>query len=156
MERLLSPLPDETGNPLHRYWLSHKAFTKKNADVVIVVDDHTRDTPTELMLDALIDIVAAGKDKVVDAYAGEMNSVFQKGIEVAKDLFCLKTHDLYDILVVSAGGFPKDRNLYQATKAIENCYRAVVPGGGAYFSSRMQRRNWRPLLRELNERLSKL
>jgi len=108
------------------------------------------------MLDALIDIVAAGKDKVVDAYAGEMNSVFQKGIEVAKDLFCLKTHDLYDILVVSAGGFPKDRNLYQATKAIENCYRAVVPGGGAYFSSRMQRRNWRPLLRELNERLSKL
>ena len=48
---------------------------------------------------------------------------------MAKGLFCRETPLLYDILIVSAGGFPKDRNLYQASKAIENCYRAVVPGG---------------------------
>jgi len=121
--------------------ISSRDTIKKNH--ALLVDEHARTAnirhnPVHLDMteaasllppDFVLNIVAAGKDKVVDAYAGEMNSVFQKGIEVAKDLFCLKTHDLYDILVVSAGGFPKDRNLYQATKAIENCYRAVVPGG---------------------------
>ncbi|MBE0517337.1 MAG: nickel-dependent lactate racemase [Methanophagales archaeon] len=79
--------------------------------------------------DFVLNIIAAGNGKVVDAYAGEMNSVFQKGVEVAQDLFCRETPGLFDIVVVSAGGFPKDRNLYQASKAIENCYRAVVAGG---------------------------
>ena len=78
--------------------------------------------------DFVINTVADGNGNLVDAYAGEMNAVFLKGAEVAKDLFSLET-DLFDILLVSAGGFPKDRNLYQATKAVENCYRAVIPGG---------------------------
>jgi nickel-dependent lactate racemase len=79
--------------------------------------------------DFVINTVADASGNLVDAYAGEMNAVFLKGAEVAKELFCLETDDLFDILLVSAGGFPKDRNLYQATKAVENCYRAVVPGG---------------------------
>jgi nickel-dependent lactate racemase len=78
--------------------------------------------------DCVLNTVADASGNLVDAYAGEMNAVFLKGAEVAKDLFSLDT-DLFDILLVSAGGFPKDRNLYQATKAVENCYRAVVPGG---------------------------
>jgi len=78
--------------------------------------------------DFVINTVADSSGNLVDAYAGEMNSVLLMGAEVMKKLSSLET-DLFDILVVSAGGFPKDRNLYQATKAIENCYRAVVPGG---------------------------
>ena len=34
-----------------------------------------------------------------------------------------------DIVVVSAGGFPKDINLYQAQKALDNAAGAVRPGG---------------------------
>jgi nickel-dependent lactate racemase len=79
--------------------------------------------------DFVLNTVADASGNLVDAYAGEMNAVFLKGAEVAKELFCLETDDLFDILLVSAGGFPKDRNLYQATKAVDNCYRAVVPGG---------------------------
>ncbi len=78
--------------------------------------------------DFVLNTVADGNGNLVAAYAGEMNAVLLKGTEVAKDLFSLET-DLFDILLVSAGGFSKDRNLYQATKAVENCYRAVVLGG---------------------------
>ena len=78
--------------------------------------------------DFVINTVADSAGNLVDAYAGEMNSILLTGAEVMKKLSSLET-DLFDVLVVSAGGFPKDRNLYQATKAIENCYRAVVPGG---------------------------
>jgi len=34
-----------------------------------------------------------------------------------------------DIVVASAGGYPRDINLYQAHKAIENASHAVKPGG---------------------------
>jgi nickel-dependent lactate racemase len=83
--------------------------------------------------DFVLNIVAAGDSTVVEAFSGELIEVFYKGTEVAKSLLCRKTPNLFDILIVSAGGFPKDRNLYQATKAIENCYRAVVPRGELIF-----------------------
>lgn len=109
----------------------------------LLVDDHAKtanieNNPVHLDMseaasfappDFVINTVADGNGNLVDAYAGDMTAVFLKGAEVAKDLFCRETGVLFDILVVSAGGFPKDRNLYQATKAVENCYRAVVPGG---------------------------
>ena len=79
--------------------------------------------------DFVINTIADANGNLVDAYAGEMNSVFLHGIDVAKRLFEYRIDDLFDIIVVSAGGFPRDRNLYQATKALEQCYRAVVPGG---------------------------
>ncbi len=79
--------------------------------------------------DFVINTISDNNGNLVDAYAGEMHTVFLKGVEVAKDLFCIENDDLFDILVVSAGGFPKDRNLYQASKAVENCYRSLAPGG---------------------------
>jgi nickel-dependent lactate racemase len=83
--------------------------------------------------DFVLNIVATGDGTVVDAYAGALNEVFAKGTEVAKSLLCRDIPTLFDCIIVSAGGFPKDINLYQATKAIENCYRAVVPGGELIF-----------------------
>ncbi|MHC1624340.1 MAG: nickel-dependent lactate racemase family protein [Candidatus Methanospirareceae archaeon] len=114
-----------------------------NKNHALLVDEHARtanldQNPVHLDMseaasfappDFVLNIVASGNGEVVNAYAGKMNPVFRKGVEVAKDLFCREVHDLFDILVVSAGGFPKDRDLYQATKAIENCYRVVAPGG---------------------------
>ena len=81
--------------------------------------------PPDFVLNAVVD--ASGN--LVEAYAGELNAVFLKGADAAKDLYLRKTTNLFDVLLVSAGGFPKDRNLYQATKAIENCFRVIVPGG---------------------------
>jgi nickel-dependent lactate racemase len=120
--------------------ISSRETIKKNH--ALLVDKHARilnieDNPVHLDMseaasfappDFVINTVADASGNLVDAYAGEMNAVFLKAAEVAKDRFSLET-DLFDVLLVSAGGFPKDRNLYQATKAIENCYRAVVPGG---------------------------
>jgi len=68
--------------------------------------------------DFVLNIIASCNGNVVDAYAGDLNTVFHKGVVVAKGLFCRETHELFDFLVVSAGGFPKDRDLYQATKAL--------------------------------------
>ncbi len=121
--------------------ISSRETIKKNH--ALLVDDHARtanieNNPVHLDMseaasfaqpDFVINTVADASGNLMDAYAGDMNAVFLKGVEVAEELFCRETGVLFDVLVVSAGGFPKDRNLYQATKAVENCYRAVTPGG---------------------------
>ena len=34
-----------------------------------------------------------------------------------------------DVVIASAGGYPKDINVYQAQKALNNAYQAIKPGG---------------------------
>ena len=121
--------------------ISSRETIKKNH--ALLVDERARTTnvennPVHLDMseaasfappDFVINTVADASGCLVDAYAGEMNTVFLKGAGVAKSVFSLEIDDMFDVLLVSAGGFPKDRNLYQASKTIDNSYRAVVPGG---------------------------
>lgn len=79
--------------------------------------------------DFILNAVCSSPERIEQAYAGSMDLAFQKGVTSARTLFCRTSDTLYDLLIVSAGGSPKDRNLYQAAKAIEYCYRAVVPRG---------------------------
>ena len=79
--------------------------------------------------DFVLNTVSDASGNLVAAFAGECDEVFKRGAAVARELFVKRIHEKYDILVVSAGGFPKDRNLYLATKAIEHCKRAVADGG---------------------------
>jgi nickel-dependent lactate racemase len=79
--------------------------------------------------DFILNVICSAPDQIEQAYAGAFEQAFLQGVSYARNLFCRTTDALYDLLIVSAGGSPKDRNLYQAAKAIENCYRAVAPGG---------------------------
>ena len=79
--------------------------------------------------DFVLNTVSDASGNLVAAFAGECDEVFKRGAAVARELFVKRIREKYDILVVSAGGFPKDRNLYLATKAIEHCKRAVTDGG---------------------------
>lgn len=79
--------------------------------------------------DFVLNCISAPSGTMAAAYAGALAPVFAAGVARAQQLLCRRSRVEFDLLVVSAGGFPKDRNLYQAAKAIENCYHAVVPGG---------------------------
>ncbi len=77
----------------------------------------------------VLNCLSAPSGTIVAAYAGALGPVFAAGVARAQVLLCRPVRAVYDLLVVSAGGFPRDRNLFQALKAVENCYHAVVPGG---------------------------
>jgi len=52
-----------------------------------------------------------------------------KGVEVCKKTYLCPIKQRAEVVIASAGGYPKDINVYQAQKALENACHAVKPGG---------------------------
>jgi len=77
----------------------------------------------------ILNVILDEASQIVNAVAGDPIQAHRQGC-VALDAFgraCLNCPA--DVVVVSAGGFPRDINLYQAQKALENARHIVRPGG---------------------------
>lgn len=51
------------------------------------------------------------------------------GCRVTEEIFGIKIEEKAELVIVSSGGYPKDIQLYQAIKALENSAYAVRDGG---------------------------
>ena len=76
-------------------------------------------------LNAIVNI----EKRLVHALAGEPTAVMQAGIPLCLSQSTIKIPALFDLAIVSAGGFPKDRNLYQSQKALSHASPVVKDGG---------------------------
>ena len=82
-----------------------------------------------LGIDFILNVVLDEHKRVVCAVAGDAVSAHRAGCAFL-DTFYLKTIPrLADIVLVSQGGAPKDLNLYQTQKALDNAQHAVRDGG---------------------------
>lgn len=67
--------------------------------------------------------------RIVHVLAGEPGAVMQAGIPRCLSLACVPIAAPFDLAVASAGGHPKDLNLYQSQKALSHASLAVREGG---------------------------
>jgi nickel-dependent lactate racemase len=81
-----------------------------------------------LGVDFILNVVV-DNHRIVGAFAGELTTAHRQGCELVAQRSQASIPRLADIVLVSTGGYPKDINLYQAHKALENAVRAVRPGG---------------------------
>ena len=79
--------------------------------------------------DFCLNVVMAGSAKVVDAVAGHPQEAHRAGCARLRAVDNLTVERPLDLVVVSGGGYPKDINMYQAQKALDNARRIVRPGG---------------------------
>ncbi|UCC77287.1 MAG: nickel-dependent lactate racemase [Anaerolineales bacterium] len=77
----------------------------------------------------LLNVVLDGHYRVVEAVAGDAKLAHREGCRKVDELYRAPIADRADIVLASAGGWPKDINLYQAHKALENAARAVRDDG---------------------------
>ena len=61
--------------------------------------------------------------------AGDWRDAWLEGCQTVKELYGVPIQAKADIVIASAGGFPKDINFYQASKTIENACVATKDGG---------------------------
>ena len=79
-------------------------------------------------LDFILNVVIDSKKEIVAAVAGNFIAAHRKGTEYVDSMYKVPVEPA-DAVIVSCGGFPKDINLFQATKSLENAIPAVKKGG---------------------------
>lgn len=80
-------------------------------------------------VDFLLNVVLDEKKNIVAAVAGEYIQAHRAGVKALDAMYKIPVDRPADVVLVSAGGFPKDINLYQAQKALDNAKNAVRDGG---------------------------
>ncbi len=79
-------------------------------------------------VDFILNVVLNSRKEVAAAVAGDFIEAHRKGAEYVDSMYKVPVEPA-DAVIVSCGGFPKDINLYQATKALENAIPAVKERG---------------------------
>lgn len=80
-------------------------------------------------LDFILNVVLDEKKRIIRAFAGDPVEAHAWARELVDEVYSVDIHKEADIVIASAGGYPKDINLYQAQKGLENAKYAVRQGG---------------------------
>jgi lactate racemase len=83
----------------------------------------------------IINVVQDEKKRPIAVFAGEAEAAFEKCVQAARKIFEVPIPKQYDIAVAGVG-YPKDVNLYQASRAVSYLFFAptcVVKEGGVFI-----------------------
>ncbi|MBU4046997.1 nickel-dependent lactate racemase [bacterium] len=93
------------------------------------VHQEMQEAAEKVGVDFNINVVTDENHQIVEIVAGELLTSWQYGVEVCKQIYICPIKKKAEVVIASAGGYPKDINVYQAQKALENACHAVKPGG---------------------------
>lgn len=82
-----------------------------------------------LGVDFIVNVVLDAQKKIIKSVAGNLVSAHREGCAFLDTLYRKEIPARADIVLVSQGGAPKDLNLYQTQKALDNAKHAVKSGG---------------------------
>ena len=80
-------------------------------------------------LDFILNVVLDEDKQIIKAVAGDVTKAHREGCRFLDGLYSVAIPERADIVVVSQGGAPKDLNLYQTQKALDNAKHAIKDGG---------------------------
>ena len=80
-------------------------------------------------IDFILNVVLNEQKEIVHAVAGDPVLAHRQGCAFLDTIYRKVISQPADIVLVSQGGHPKDLNLYQTQKALDNARHAVKPGG---------------------------
>jgi len=79
----------------------------------------------------LLNAVFTPAGKFARFFAGHWEQAWLEGCKEVERIYGIPITQQADLTIASAGGFPRDINLYQGSKTIDNSYAATRPGGVA-------------------------
>lgn len=80
-------------------------------------------------IDYILNVVLDEHKQIIKAVAGDATLAHREGCRFLDGLYRKEIRQKADIVLVSQGGAPKDLNLYQTQKALDNAKHAVRDGG---------------------------
>ena len=83
--------------------------------------------------DFVINVITNLHGDIIDIKAGSINDAFLEAVKIYDSSYKVTLDSKADMLILSAGGYPKDINLYQALKGLEHCRAAVKENGVIFY-----------------------
>lgn len=112
---------------------NHRRMTENGAYAGNIDDNPVRQDLEEAIkhipIDFIVNVVLDEKKDIIKAVAGHFINAHREGCKFLDKLYKVEIEKRADIVIVSQGGYPKDLNLYQAQKALDNSKHAVKKGG---------------------------
>ncbi|QZY56204.1 nickel-dependent lactate racemase [Crassaminicella profunda] len=121
----LSPNFGEGSNPLVR-----SGYTEKNPLHLDMLEAASFVRPT-FMFNVIMDT----KGKIAHAVAGNYIKAHEAGCKIVDEMDGVEIEEKADVVIATAGGYPKDINLYQTCKTVINAKEAVKKGGSMIILS---------------------
>lgn len=80
-------------------------------------------------IDFIVNVILDDKKQIVKAVAGDVVKAHREGCKILDEIYKIPIEEKADIVIISPGGFPKDINIYQSQKGLDNAKYAVKDGG---------------------------
>jgi nickel-dependent lactate racemase len=93
------------------------------------VRDDIEEAASLVGVDFILNVILDESKQVVGAVAGHVLEAHRHGCRLADRIFKVPIPERAAVVVASPGGHPKDLNVYQAQKSLDNAAQAVKPGG---------------------------
>jgi len=112
-------------------------MTHEKACAGNVVNNPVRDDLEEAInhcnIDFICNVVLDANKNIVDSVAGHFIEAHRAGCKILDKMYSKPIAKKADIVIVSQGGKPKDLNMYQTQKALDNAKYAVERRWNNYF-----------------------
>ena len=82
-----------------------------------------------IKVDFIVNVVLNPRKEVIYAAAGDVIEAHRDACAYLDSIYHVDIHEKADIVIASQGGSPKDLNLYQTQKALDNTKYAIKDGG---------------------------
>ena len=79
--------------------------------------------------DFIFNVVPTPDGKAAKFFAGNWMTAWEAGVELVNEIYGIDIPAKADIVITTAGGYPRDINLYQTSKTMDNACYAVKKGG---------------------------
>jgi nickel-dependent lactate racemase len=73
-----------------------------------------------MKVDFAMNVIMNGRSEIVHILSGSPVAVMKKGVVLSQSICETPVSQKFDLVIASAGGYPKDINLYQSQKALTN------------------------------------
>lgn len=113
--------------------VNHRMMTHEKACAGNVNDNPVRDDLEEAIdycnIDFICNVILDAEKNIVDSVAGHFIDAHRAGCKILDKMYAKPIREKADIVIVSQGGTPKDINMYQTQKALDNAKYAIKDGG---------------------------
>lgn len=83
-----------------------------------------------------VSVAMDASHRIVAARAGDPDLAFREACRFVDEMYSTQVPCRADLVIASPGGYPKDIDLYQSQKAVEEASQVVKPGGDVLVTAR--------------------